>query len=267
VLTVNLHTYQEADPLAQIRWVAEVIARGDVDLVAFQECAQRRDTAVEESHYSVNVRTDNMAKLIVAELAATWSKDFTYSWDWSHYGFTVYEEGSAVLGRSSYSLLEQETRVISTGTDRNDINTRTAIYGAWQVPGLGRVHLFSTHVSWGGPQPGQLTALTTYAAQKAGTNPVLTLLAGDYNMAFGTAGYQQMMSDGGWGDSYLDAAPGAEKDPTLDNDRIDYQFRGTSGQLVPVLAQLVFLQLAAPEAANQRASDHLGVLVHYRLKQ
>jgi len=112
VLTVNLHTYQETEPLTRLRWVAEVIARGEVDLVAFQECAQRRDTAIAETHLGVAVREDNMARLVVAELADRWGQAYTYAWDWSHYGFTFWEEGSAVLGRAGFTLLDHQTRYI-----------------------------------------------------------------------------------------------------------------------------------------------------------
>jgi hypothetical protein len=75
-----------------------------------------------------------------------------------------------------------------------------------------------------------------------------------------------MVSDGGWVDAFRQAAPSGATEPTLNNDRIDYQFRAASSRLEPMLAQRVFLQLTAPEAANQRVSDHVGVIVRYRVK-
>ena len=85
-------------------------------------------------------------------------------------------------------------------------------------------------------------------------------------MDYDSAGYRRMTASGAWADAYLAAAPGGARDGTLGDGRIDYQFRATSGQLVPILAQRVFLPLSGPEAANQRVSDHLGVLVRYRRK-
>jgi maltose 6'-phosphate phosphatase len=266
VLTVNLHTYQETDPLQRLRWVAEVIARGGVDLVAFQECAQRRTSAVVETVDGVQLRADNAARVVVAELAGRWGQPYISAWDWSHYGFAVWEEGVAVLGRSAFTLAGHEARFISTATDPGTIDARKALLGAWDVPGLGRVDLLSTHVSWGGPQPDQLAALLRFAGERADAGAALTLVAGDFNLDYDTDGYRQVVDGGAWVDAFLEAAPGGARDPTLGEERIDYQLRARGGRLVPFLAQRVFLQLAAPEAANQRVSDHLGVMVHYRLR-
>ena len=260
ILSINLHTYQEADAKACLSAVAELIAKGQVDIIAFQECAQGKDAPVVATRDGVTVRSDNAALLIAEELKTAYGQDYAWRWDWSHYGFSVWEEGAAVMGRASFGKAEGGMRYISASSSKTSIDSRMALYGLFQIPGFGPLTLFSTHVSWGAPQIPQLRALKAYAAEAAGTRPAI--ICGDFNMKYRDGGYGLMTNDKSWLDAYAAAAPWGGADPTLNSDRIDYQF--TASGLVPILSQRVFLNLGGPEAAYKRVSDHCGILVTYR---
>jgi endonuclease/exonuclease/phosphatase family metal-dependent hydrolase len=45
ILTLNLHTYQESDQHAKLQKIIVVIGEMDIDIIAFQECAQHRNVA------------------------------------------------------------------------------------------------------------------------------------------------------------------------------------------------------------------------------
>lgn len=42
ILTINLHTYQEMNQNQKLNYISDIIAKLDIDFVAFQECAQSR---------------------------------------------------------------------------------------------------------------------------------------------------------------------------------------------------------------------------------
>ena len=83
----------------------------DIDFIALQECAQNKSSAIKEGI----VRVDNMALIISDRLRQKYNANYNYVWNWSHYGWTVWEEGLAIL--SKYPLLASEDRYISSVTD------------------------------------------------------------------------------------------------------------------------------------------------------
>ncbi len=263
VLSVNLHTYQESDALMRLKKVAEFIALGQVDVVALQECAQSRASPVVEQRSGLDIREDNMARIIAGELKDRFGLDYSWYWDWSHYGFDYYEEGSALMGRPGISFLGGQTRYVSQSGSKTSIDSRTALAGFYDIPGLGKLDVFSIHLSWGAPQGAQIDALKAYSLERALQSPSAAIICGDFNMNYGEAGYKRMLSGGQWLDAYALASPRGVKDPTFSSNRIDYQFLRAGSALKPLLAQRVFLPQSGPEAVFTRVSDHLGVLIHY----
>ena len=271
VLTVNLHTYQEAAAAAKLDRVADTIAALLPDLVCFQECAQAASAAViadARAHLSATsaevLRADNMAHLVAARLAAAYGLEYGYAWSWAHYGFTVYEEGEAVLSR--HPIASWADTYVSTSTSLNDpLGARKVVHAAVTLPGGEVVNAFSTHLSFSGPaQDAQLDALRAWVAGKAANGAAASIVCGDFNMTPGSAGHLRMLGALG-GDRYVDGYWQANPEGLLDSTiagggRIDYAFHPLGDPLEPVTAQRFFSE----EGLGGQVSDHLGVIVRYR---
>jgi maltose 6'-phosphate phosphatase len=263
VLTVNLHTYQEKDPLAKLGYVAETIAKADADFVAFQECAQHSSSNKAAEWYGVTIRSDNMAKIITDTLKKKYSQEYNVFWDWAHYGWGVWEEGVAVLSKKSYPMKNPKSQYISVQTVKNSIDSRMAAMAYFDMPGVGLLRFVSVHVSWGDVQSAQLAALNEWAKYSSEA-PGIFLICGDFNMNFDTPGYKQMTEEYLYTDAYRTANPGGKADGTTSGSRIDYQFL-IGKNIVPVLAQRLFTGAPNWDAAFKQVSDHYGVLVWYQV--
>lgn len=268
VLTINLHTYQEADAAAKLDRVADVIAALQADFVCLQECAQHRNAAVVVDPAAFSpfpgepIREDNMARRIAARLQEQHDRAYRYGWTWAHHGWNVWEEGVAVL--TPHPILAQESRWISTARGTNTIDSRKAVLLAADVPGFGRIHVISTHTSWGADQATQFGNLKAFLAEQAGaapSPPLASLLCGDFNAPAGEAGYAQLVSPAGGRlvDSYLEANPGHGSDPTMPSDgtRIDYIFYDEGAPLKTRTSQIYFKH---HPLLGGRVSDHFGVI-------
>ncbi|MCD6596098.1 MAG: hypothetical protein J7L04_00315, partial [Bacteroidales bacterium] len=142
VLTVNLHTYQEKRQNEKFNLITDVIAKMDIDFIALQECAQNKSSTITEGI----IREDNMALIISNSIKGKYSVDYNFIWAWAHYGWTVWEEGVAIL--SKYPLIESEDKYISSGTSVYNITSRKVIYGSYQIPDIGIINIFSAHLHW-----------------------------------------------------------------------------------------------------------------------
>lgn len=280
ILTLNLHTYQEllepsgGSQAAKLDRVAAAIAASGADFVALQECAQRAGAAVitdPRAHLRAAepLRADNMAFLLSQRLQEGHGLAYDYAWSWAHYGFTIYEEGVAILTRHPIDTFDDT--YVSTSTSTGDpLGARKVIHVSSTLPGGRVVNLFSAHLSFGGPeQDRQLDALRGWMAAKAGNGAVASIVAGDFNMDQGSGGYLRMTSGAG-GDRHVDAYwlanPEGYADATiLGGQRIDHVFFGAVDGLTPLTGQVYFR--AGDAALGGRVSDHAGVIVRLRLGQ
>lgn len=271
VLTLNLHTYQEADARAKLGRVAEVIARLRPDFVCLQECAQHSSAALIEDPRAVPgeavdaIRADNMAHLIAGDLAERFGIETRYTFSWAHYGWDVWQEGLAVM--TPHPVVGTEQRFISQLTTRNNINSRKAVLLAAEVPGHGRIHAFSTHTSWGPTQAEQLRRLSAWVIEEEeAVGPLATVVAGDFNADAGGDGYGLLVDPlvGGLRDSYAEANPRGFSDPTFPGDasRIDYIFSRRAGPLRAKTSQIYFRYVPT---LGGRVSDHYGVVTRFRV--
>jgi maltose 6'-phosphate phosphatase len=268
ILTTNLHTYQETQQNEKFNRIADVIGKMDIDFIAFQECAQNKSAATT----SGIVRTDNMALVVSERVKAKYNVGYNFVWDWSHYGFSVYEEGVAIL--SKHNRLDSGSRYISTGTGTGDITSRKAIYGSYQVP-AGRINIFSVHTHWrlslnDEEQNNQVKKTKLMVSEMETFSPDAgSLVCGDFN---GNAtsdypwseGYNTMMRNGDYTDSFRDVYPDANTKPaqgiynTVGGDfpgRIDYIFLKNNPHFRVADSQIIFSKDVVGEV-----SDHYGVL-------
>jgi maltose 6'-phosphate phosphatase len=280
ILTLNLHTYQELSvpdggtQAEKLDRIADVIAALEADFVCFQECAQSASAGViSDPRASLSasgtesLRADNMAFLVSRRLHDVHGLTYGYAWSWAHYGFTVYEEGVAILTR--HPIDGHDQTYVSTSTSTGDpLGARKAIHLSSTLPGGKVVNLFSAHLGFAGPeQDRQLDTLRAWMAGKASNGAVASIVAGDFNMDQGSAGYLRMTSTVG-GDRYLDgywhANPEGYRDSTiLGGQRIDYVFFKDGQGVAPTTGQIYFE--IGNASLGSRVSDHLGTIVRLRL--
>mgnify|MGYP002549449089 CR=1 FL=1 len=55
VLSLNLHGYQEKEPVKKLQIIADSILENDIDIICFSECAQRYFTPIVDR----NIKKDN----------------------------------------------------------------------------------------------------------------------------------------------------------------------------------------------------------------
>ncbi|OHD24910.1 MAG: hypothetical protein A2086_03805 [Spirochaetes bacterium GWD1_27_9] len=271
ILTLNMHTYQETNQDAKFNMIAKLINDLTIDLIAFQECAQKNNTEI----LTGKIRTDNMAYIITKKLKDNYALDYYYVWDWSHYGFSVYEEGVAVI--SKYPITSSESRYISTNTSKNDITSRIAMMGTTNIPSIGNINFFSAHTHWmtsstDTEHNSQVLKIKQFVTDKDTTGDVstdLSIVCGDYNCNAANilpwvTPYNTMVANNDFIDTFLSANPKANDKPqqaiydTVKGDypgRIDYIFMKNNVKFSVVNSMIVF----KPDIVGT-VSDHYGVI-------
>ncbi|OHD55739.1 MAG: hypothetical protein A2Y33_13950 [Spirochaetes bacterium GWF1_51_8] len=275
ILTLNMHTYQESGQDAKFDMIVDLIAKLDVDLIAFQECAQKNNSAF----LTGKIRVDNMAYIVTKRLKEYYGLDYYYVWDWAHYGWSVWEEGIACV--SKYPILSTTNKYITADTSVNSIASRKVIYSEIVIGGFGKVNFFSTHLYWKTSVSDNnhnlsIIDMKTLVDQKEAAvgSPVLSIVCGDYNCnptddAPWNQGYLTMVSNGQYIDTYFAVNPTANNKPALAEHftvggtypgRIDYIFFKTNDMFQPVCSQIVF----TPSVIGL-VSDHYGVFTRIRM--
>lgn len=271
ILTTNLHTYQEANQKEKLNLIIDVIGMMDIDFILFQECAQNKSSQIVDGI----IRNDNMALLISKGVAEKYGVTYNYIWDWSHYGWDVWEEGVAVL--SKHSLVDNASRYISTSNSTSSITSRKVLYGSYAVLSLGRVNIFSAHTHWrtsvnDEEQNNQIKNIKLMVVEKEQPiidNKVISFVGGDFNGNPTSdypwsEGYNTMMLNNNYLDTFLEIYPDANSKPaqsiynTIGGDlpgRIDYIFMKANPYLKVMDSQIIFT-----EQIIGRVSDHFGVL-------
>lgn len=260
VLTLNLHTWQEKDTPAKLERVADFIARLKPDFVCLQECAQHKDAAPVTDPLAPwqaaddGLKKDNMAHLIAHRLKQQHQLKYNYLWTWAHYGWQVWEEGVAVL--TTLPVTGQGSQYLSANTNKHNIHSRKAVWVRVKHPELGFLNIFSVHTSWwkqGLKQ--QLAALNKLVRSLAFKSGRGTMICGDFNAPYGSAGYRALIALQ-LEDEYLRANPFGGQDSTLGSSRIDYILTLDSDPLHMSSAQRYFLD---DPALGGRVSDHCAV--------
>ena len=268
ILTINLHTYQEKQQNEKFNLITDLIGKMDVDFIVFQECAQNKNSTIVEG----KIREDNMALIISKQLKDKYNLDYNYVWDWAHYGWSVWEEGIAIL--SKHQLIETDERYISSNTSTGNITSRKAIYGSYQLQNK-KINFFSTHTHWrtsttDEEHNNQIRNIKLMAEEKENINSdAITFICGDFNVNPTSdypwsEGYNTMMLNNDYTDTFLDVNTDANNKPaqnkynTIGGDypgRIDYIFMKNNSDFEVTESQIIFT-----EDVVGRVSDHFGVL-------
>lgn len=257
VLTLNLHCYQEERQDYKLSQIARAINELDIDVVCLQEVAENWNNG--EGDWS-----SNAARIIGERL----DRKYHLFTDWAHQGFDRYREGVAIL--SKFPLQQDEGRYVSVLQDPYSIHSRKAVAAQIDVPYIGRVNIFSTHLSWwsdGFRQ--QFDTLIAWADSRHGA-AAATLICGDFNIKAGSEGYAHVVLNSDYEDQFLKASNrrlfdrvfrkrAGDWTERLHNDgRIDFIWLKRGGRLRPVSARRLFT-----DSDYGRVSDHEGFLVTF----
>lgn len=295
ILTLNLHTYQEIDSpgmpeselTEELAWqrveayatifdrIAHGIAELDPDIVCLQEVGEwAAVNSDSRGEFEFGSSDSNMVHQILTRLP---DRHYYYTMDWSHFGWNVWLEGSAIL--SKYPLTYSDSRFISgpdTVPHSNDWKSRNVPMAKLEVPGLGEVSAFSVHTGWWDdpdePFQQQYTRLLEWVEDITASSAV-TILCGDFNVAAGSPGYEFMLGDSGFVDHYARANPEGFLDATIgagadgwetseQGQRIDYILLNNDSALGAIQARRVFTS-----REFGRVSDHVGVFLELKLAE
>ena len=261
VLTLNLHCYQEEQQDSKFTQIAKAINDLQIDVVCLQEVGE---------HWN-NGKGDwksNAANIIRRRL----KKPYHLYTDWSHIGFSAYREGSAILSR--YPLQMKDSKYVSPCRDPYSIHSRKVVMAQINVPCIGPVNIFSSHLSWW--RDGfrdQFENLRAWANHHHSPQVTATLLCGDFNTKAGSEGYTWIAKTGEYRDQFLKATcpdifekisghvPQQWTHYLANDHRIDYVFMKTDGHLEATFARPLFT-----EHDYGRVSDHYGYYVEFELK-
>jgi len=273
ILTINQHTYQETFQNEKFNIMIDLIGKMDIDFIAFQEDAQHKTAPITEGI----IRDDNMSLIIANGLKEKYNTNYHFVWNWAHYGWDVWEEGISIM--SKYPLLDQDQKYISSITSHFNIQSRKAIYGAFQTP-HGVFNAFSTHTHWrtsesSEEQNNQIKDVKLMMEEKEALYPdALSFVCGDFNGNPTSdypwsEGYHTMMRNNDFWDSFLEIYPEANNKPaqsiyrTVGGDfpgRIDYIFVKKNDRIHILDSQIVF-----KTDVVGMVSDHFGVLTKIRV--
>ena len=141
LLTLNCHSWQEENQLEKIKYLAEVIKERDYDVISLQEVSQ----LIEEEVEFKNIKRDNFALLLIKELDKIGVDYYSFTWDYSHVGYDIYEEGLCILTKCN--VIEGESFFISKGEDLNFWNTRKIVKLNVNYKNL-PISIYSCHLGW-----------------------------------------------------------------------------------------------------------------------
>jgi maltose 6'-phosphate phosphatase len=272
LLTLNTHSWLEAEPLKKLAEIAKVILASESEIVALQEVNQKVNSKKVSSEQLTTfcpvkaqtpIHEDNFAYLLVQHLAEKGQR-YYWSWEMSHIGYDIYEEGNALLSKCP---MTSEALLVSESQAPTNYRTRKLLLADIKSS-KGALSVVSGHFSWWeNPRTGfayEWAQLEQYLATKQ--QPFVLL--GDLNNPAGTAGYQLV------GNSHLplqDAFVVAEEmvgEATVEKKidgwekneeslRIDYVF-------VPENWQVRKYEVVFDGRKTPMVSDHFGLLIQVR---
>ena len=260
-MTLNLHTYQEAEQQRKFTQIARAIGELAVDIVCLQEVGEHWNDGAGDW-------ASNAARIINDQLP----RPYHLHTDWSHLGFDRYREGLAILSRHPFAYTD--SGYVSDQQDPFDIHSRKVVMAQIRVPHMGLVNVYSAHLSW--PADGfypQFERLQQWAETRQTPEVAGTLLCGDFNIAAGSEAFRHVVDTGAFEEQFMKILQPREfhrvfrerrGDPMrvlAGNGRIDFIWLNTGSRLRAISAEEIFTP-----GRYGRVSDHTGYVVEFELR-
>nr|WP_302598161.1 endonuclease/exonuclease/phosphatase family protein [uncultured Cellulosilyticum sp.] len=257
LLTLNCHSWQEANQLDKINDLAKAIYENEYDVIALQEVSQH----MLGKQFKGQLKKDNYVVVLQEALHNLGACDYEAVWDFSHIGFQVYEEGLCLL--SKHPIVEKESFFVSQTHDTLNWKARRIVRATVNYKGE-YIDFYSCHLGWWEDEDEPAKMQLDYLNSRLSTNR-RSFLLGDFNnnAHLEGKGYDYIKTLG-WLDTYEMAQ---EKDEgntvkgkidgwaeNVSDLRLDYIF---TTQRVPVVSSKVIFN-----GKNKPViSDHYGIEV------
>ncbi|MBB6061919.1 maltose 6'-phosphate phosphatase [Thermosipho japonicus] len=270
ILTLNLHTYQEID-IGQEKnlieffekyeniqeKIVQFIMDENIDIAVFQEAAQHRDMDIIEEKFGIKIKRKNYIK-VLHELLLKKNKFYEYVWDFSHYGWNIWEEGLGIL--TKYPIVNFESKYISKTKDKFSIYSRKILKTTLLINNK-LVDIYTVHLNWvRNGFENEYKKLINWINKSSNSR---LIIAGDFNINAGTKDYEKFISMNVKGEKLTDVfyetnrykidEPTIRKDKFNDGGRIDYIL--VSKHFRAIDSRIVFKD----NDKYGRVSDHMGL--------
>lgn len=281
VMTINLHTYQEID-LKQFNnlydffneykiindKIVEAIKDNDVDIIYFQEAAQHKDMPITMKIGNIDIKKHNVVLDISDSLKEKYNLDYNFVWDWSHYGWNIWEEGVAIL--SKHTITNWDSRYVSVKKDINNINSRKVINAKIKINNFIEINTYSAHLNWWNSGfKDDIDNLFKWVENHNKENEFI--ICGDFNNEAGSLGYDYFMSktinNYNIQDVYYEVNNNGFYDATIrgdafnDTSRIDFILKKANRNMIVTYSKILFND----DDCYGRVSDHMGILAEFKL--
>lgn len=262
ILTLNTHSYQEANQFEKLDYLADIIIENSYDVIALQEVNQ-----YSSNKFANNEINDSNFLLLLYENLKQKGFKYNYRWDYHHIGYEKYDEGTGILYKEK--AVYSHSDFIGSTKDTNFWKTRKFTMISLKLNDE-IVDFYSCHLGWWNdlenPFKLQIDNLLDYINQRGNTS----FLMGDFNSdaSLSSEGYDYLITKKLF-DTYNLAqkkdngitVPGiidgwTKKD--LNPKRIDYIF--TTKKIDVISSYVIF------NGINKNIiSDHFGIEIEIKL--
>ncbi|HEP1680469.1 TPA: endonuclease/exonuclease/phosphatase family protein [Streptococcus pyogenes] len=192
VLTLNTHSWMQANTLKKLVALAEHILAEKYDIICLQEINQliESELATDLPRYQAlsgtpSIHKDHFALLLIHYLQKR-GQHYYWSWAYNHIGYDIYQEGVAILSKQPIRVSDI---LVSAMDDETDYHTRRSLIAKTTLDGK-EVAVVNVHLSWF--DKGFLGEWEKLEKELLTLNCPL-LLMGDFNNPTDQDGYQVMM--------------------------------------------------------------------------
>lgn len=140
LLTLNCHSWQEKNQIDKIKYLANVIAEEEYEVIALQEVNQ----LLEDKIVCSDIKSSNFAYILCQELKKI-GVSYSFNWDYHHVGYDIFEEGIAFLYRGE--IEEFTTDFIGECRDAKFWKTRKFSMISKKVSGE-IIDFYNLHLGW-----------------------------------------------------------------------------------------------------------------------
>ncbi len=257
-MALNLHSYQEDNQMIKFEKIAKKIVEYDIDVACFCEVSQGLT-----SQSNPAIQDDNALIIITRLINEHSSSHYECRWEFSHYGFAVYEEGIGII--TKLPITHVESRFVSKSVSPFDFRSRKIMKLTCDDSG-NQVNVFVIHTNADDdpydPFKNQFANLQSWIKEDANGR---SILAGDFGIEPTQDSYDLLINEN-YIDHYVQALPEGTDDYTFLNPegleyenerklRLDYVFSDNSYSAVA--ANRFFLE-------DDPVSDHVAVYVELK---